>query len=108
MSRLDDLIEKLSIEYQEMARRYLPIFVESTVGELEQWVALIAIGNWQDAYGMVVRKMSTEALLDEQGKCNERLRKLNKENADYIQLQQEMIRKALLVGLMALKKEVEG
>lgn len=107
MSRLDDLIKKLPVEYREMARRYLPIFIDSTFDEIEQWAALIAIGNWRDAYELVVRKMSTEVLLDEQGKCNERLRKLNKENADYIQLQQEIIRKALLIGLLALKKEIE-
>ena len=104
---LESLIESLPDEYREMARRYLPIFVNSTFEELEQWVALIAIGNWQEAYGVIVRKMDTEVLLDEQGKCNEGLRQLNKENANYMELQREMIRKALLVGLLTLKKEIE-
>jgi len=104
---LEELIKKLPDEYQEMARRYLPIFINSTFDELEQWIALIAIGNWQEAYGTVVRKMDTEVLLDEQGKCNEYLRKLNKANADYMELQREMIRKSLLIGLLTLKKEIE-
>ena len=45
-------------------------------------------------------------MLDEQGRCNEQLRALNKKNADYMELQREMIRKALLIGLLALKKEI--
>lgn len=104
---MENLIKKLPDEYQEMARRYLPIFINSTFDELEQWIALIAIGNWQEAYGVVIRKMDTNILLDEQGKCNEYLLKLNKENATYIDLQREMIRKTLIIGLLTLKKEID-
>lgn len=107
MSVIDDLIKRLPDEFQELAQRYMPILVNMTFDELEQWVGLLAEGNWQKAYQNVVVKMSIDESVAEQKRINELLQKLNEENADKLAMDKDIVRQILLIALFMLRSEIE-
>jgi hypothetical protein len=104
---IEDIIDKLPEEYQELAQRYLPVLTQMTFDELENWVNLLAEGNWQAAYRNLVGKMSTDELIAETVKVNEQIKELNEENAETIAMQKNIIKEILLIALNILKSKAE-
>lgn len=104
--KIEELIEKLPEEYQPFARRYVTILLDMAFDELENWVEILAKGQWPQAYQSIVSKMSTEAIVDEQKQANEILKKLNKENADMLAAQTEIIQQIFLTLLLMLRKQL--
>jgi hypothetical protein len=104
---IEDIIDKLPEEYQELAWRYLPVLAQMTFDELENWVNLLAEGNWQAAYQKLVGKMSTDELIAETVKVNEQIKELNEENTETMAMQKNIIKEILLIALNILKSKVE-
>ena len=107
MSKIDDLINGLPEPLQEIARRYLPVFQNAAMADVESWIDMIATGNWTDAYRYAVAAMGTEDNVAEQERLVAILIGLNSENARIVDAQREVIRDVLLalvsLGLSALK-----
>ncbi len=103
----EELIAKLPDEYQPIARRYVSLLLDMGFDELQGWVEMLANGNWKQAYETVVAKMTTTEVVNEQKRVNEILKALNKENADQIAAQKEIIQQVFLTSLLMLRKEVE-
>jgi hypothetical protein len=108
MSKIDDLINALPEPLQAIARRYLPVFQNAAMAEVEQWIGLIAAGNWTQAYRYAVESMPTADNLVEQERLVAILIELNSENARIVDAQREVIREILLallsLGLSSLAK----
>lgn len=104
---IEELIQKIPEEYRLIARRYTTLLLDMGFKELQDWVDLIATGNWQQAYKAIVAKMPTDEIIAEQKKANELLKKMNKENADMLAGQRAILQQILLTSLLMLRKEIE-
>jgi len=102
---INDMIKKLPPEYQEIARRYVPLLVDMKFEDLKSWIEMIAAGNWQKSYKELVSKMTVDELLAEERKGHEILKQLNKDNADRIALQFAIIEQIFLTSLLMLRTE---
>lgn len=98
-----EIIEKLPVELQPIASKYLPFFVEAAEDEIVAWVEAILAGNWEAAYQAVLQKMSNEDLAAEQEKITARLKDLNTESLERQEAQKQIIRDLLKEGLMVLR-----
>jgi len=105
--KIEELILKLPEQYQEIARRYINLLIDMKFEELQGWVEMLAGGNWHQAYETVVSKMTTAEVLNEQKKANEILKALNKENADQLAAQKEIVQQIFLISLLMLREEIE-
>jgi len=104
--KIDKLIEGLPEEFQPIAERYVTFFVDTSFEDLQNWIELVAEGNWQLAYKKVVGKMSHADLGAELDNINARLRALNRQGAEAVQLQKEIIRNALLTAFAMAKANI--
>lgn len=107
MSALEELIEKLPEKLRPIARRYLPAFVEASLEQLEEWVKLIARGQWQEAYRFAIARMTTAELVQEQQRLNEVLIQLNLANAAKIQAEQLFVQEILLLLVFLARAEIQ-
>lgn len=105
--KIEELIQKLPKEYRELAYRYIPLILDMGFEELKAWVEMMTKGNWQKAYQNIVAKMSTDAVLAEEKKAHEILKRLNKDNAERIAAQFAIIEQIFLILLLMLRKEIE-
>lgn len=105
--KIDDLIAKLPEEYRAIAKRYAPLLINMGFEELQDWVERLAGGDWQQAYKDLVSKMTTTEIVDEQDKANEIMKALNKENADLVAAQSNLMQQILLSTLLMLRGQIE-
>lgn len=103
---LEDLIEKLPIEYQQWARHYGDAILGMGYNELLAWTDLILKGNYSGAYKELAQKMTTEQLLASQEHINNMLKQANKRNATIIAMQKQAVIDAMTIGLMLLKSKI--
>ncbi len=103
----DDLLKKqikrLPKDIQPLAERYVNTIIDASVDELTAFLGDFTKGNWAEAYKFVAKNMSTDDILKEQERINNKLLKLNRKNANYLRLQKEIAKEALTVGVLLLK-----
>ncbi len=104
--KIEELIQKLPAEFHDLARRYTPVLIGWGFEDLQAWVEQIAKGNWQTAYQKLVASMDTEALIAEERKSHEILQKLNKDNAEAINLRKAIVEQVLLTSILMLAKNI--
>ena len=91
---------------KEIAARYIPIFAEMAVEDINVFVEKLMSGNWQEPYKHLIKRMTTEELGLEMDRINLKLRDLNRQNARLVDAQKEMVREALHISLLVLKAAV--
>lgn len=95
MSKLDDLVD-----------RYKAILDKMTDAEIQAFIDRIVFNDWDELFSVIASKMATSELLEELDRVNESLSTLNAQNAEYIEVQREIVKQLLLTGLMLSKRAV--
>lgn len=105
-TRVSDVISKLPPELQDIATRLFKSLLEQGVSELEKYlnhqIDMLLTGDWRTAYSAMVRRMDTVDIQKEFNRVNAKLEAMASADAMAYQVQKEMLREVLTVGMSIL------
>ena len=99
---LEDIIEKLPKIYRELARTQIKVLVRIVKKESEAWVKLMLAGNYEEARRGLLKRMSTQEILDDTRELNVIMRQLNKDAKAEADMWREFFLQIFLLGLARL------
>lgn len=103
---LENIIKKLPKMYQDLARTQLKVLVRIAKEESEAWTRLMLVGDYEKAHQGLIKRMSTQEVLDDTKELLKIMRQLNKDAKAEIDMWREFFTRLVLLGLARLEKEI--
>jgi len=99
----EELLEQLPGDLRPWAEIWMPILLSWSEDQVTKFIRRALGGNWQSAYQMLVKGMTTEQKLAEGEIRIEALKQLNMNNAAFIRQQRSLLLEIIAKAFMALK-----
>ena len=98
---LQELIDKVPLQFQPVATKYGPALIAMTAQEFADWLDMLINGKTMDAWRAVTAKLSNADLVAAWSDVKENWEAANEKNADRIALQRAAAMAVLKVLLAA-------
>jgi len=106
MTSIEKFIDSLPKEFQPIAGLYISTLNDMADSEIRAFVDLVATGSWSEAFKAITGRMTTEELLSELERINGLLKELNVENAEFVEIQVNIIKDFLVTSLLFSKSKI--
>ena len=89
VANLDQLLRKIPEPLQPAAAKYGPVLMAMTHKELWAWIDLLAAGDVEKAYSLILAGLADDDLLDQWDRVNSEWSGANAANARQVNLQRQ-------------------